>query len=71
MMNCNCGMCGLVNDCIAGGLPERCYVNGLLEIQIRMESKIDKLEDKISKAKGCLEPTARLILRLADGEEEA
>lgn len=30
MVKCWCGICDLVDDCIAGGLPEKCYVNRLI-----------------------------------------
>ena len=48
-MTCNCGICGIVNDCIANGLPERCYVNKLLNIIIELENNVQRCDDEVDR----------------------
>lgn len=40
-INSHCSVCNLVNNCITNGLPERCYINQLLEKIMKMQRVVE------------------------------
>jgi len=43
-INSHCSVCNLINNCISNGLPERCYVNQLLDKVAKTQRVVIKAE---------------------------